>query len=78
LFLEGGGRRQILHTMNVANSDSLGALYWVGDLDRDEQPDFYMELYVHDNVSNKNLFLSAPAGKNELVKKVAYFWTTGC
>ncbi|HEX8247825.1 MAG TPA: hypothetical protein VF599_06620 [Pyrinomonadaceae bacterium] len=80
LILEGDDRRrrQILHTMNVANNDSLGALFWTGDLDRDEQPDFYMELYIHDNVINKNLFLSAPAEKDKLVKKVAYLWTTGC
>ncbi|HLM01689.1 MAG TPA: hypothetical protein VK400_11590 [Pyrinomonadaceae bacterium] len=79
LMLEGEGKRQILHTTNVNEySEELGALFWVGDLDRDGKPDFYMELYVHENVSHKNLFFSAPAAKDKLVKKVAYFWTTGC
>ncbi|HEX8735867.1 MAG TPA: hypothetical protein VF721_11115 [Pyrinomonadaceae bacterium] len=79
LILEGAGRRQILHTVNQAEySEELGALFWVGDLDRDRKPDFYMELYINDNMDYKNLFLSAPASKGKLVKKSAYFWTTGC
>jgi hypothetical protein len=78
LTLESGGKRQILHTMNVEYNSSLGILHWAGDLDRDSKPDFFLELYVHDNVDNKVLFLSSQAQKDKLVKKVADFLTTGC
>jgi hypothetical protein len=78
LILESEGKRQILHTMNVEYNSGLGVLYWAGDLDRDGKPDFFVDLYVHENVENKILFLSSEAEDNKLVKKVAYFWTTGC
>jgi hypothetical protein len=78
LVLESEGKRQILHTSTEGGEDGLGLLFWVGDVDRDDKPDFYMSLSVHYNVGNHNLFLSSQAGKNELVKKVAVFWTTGC
>lgn len=76
LVLESDGIRQVLHTS--AESGSLGTLYWVGDLDRDAKPDFYLDLYVHENVANQVLFLSSEAGNKKLVKMVAQFWTTGC
>jgi hypothetical protein len=78
LVLESAGKRQVLHTSIEGGEDGLGLLFWVGDLDRDNKPDFYMSLSVHYNVGNHNLFLSSKAGKNELVKLVANFWTTGC
>jgi hypothetical protein len=78
LVLENKMQRQILHTMNVDYNPSVGTLYWVGDLDRDAKPDFYLELFVHENVDYKVLYLSSEAEKGKLVKKVAYFWTTGC
>lgn len=76
LVLKSGGIRQVLNTS--ADSGSLGILYWVGDLDRDEKPDFYLDLYVHENVGNRVLFLSSKAAGKKLVKMVAQFWTTGC
>jgi hypothetical protein len=78
LVLESKGAKQILHTMNEEYTNYLGTLYWVGDLDHDQKPDFYIELYIHDNVSFKNLYLSSEANGSDLIKKVAYFSTTGC
>jgi hypothetical protein len=78
LILESEATKQILHTLNADYNSDLGNLYWVGDLDRDGKPDFYMDLYVHYNAGNKVLFLSSQAERGKLVKKVAYFWTTGC
>jgi hypothetical protein len=76
VVLSGDGKGQIVHTSY--DSDDLGTLYWVGDLDKDGKPDFYMDLYVHYNVGNQTLFLSSKAGENELIRQVAVFWTTGC
>ena len=78
LVLESNGAKQILHTMNQEYTNSLGILYWAGDLDRDQKPDFYLELYVHDNVTFRNLYLSSEANGSDLIKKAAYFWTNGC
>jgi len=78
LILENDGIRQVLHTINAEYADSLGTLSWVGDLDRDEKPDFYFDLYIQENVVYRVLFLSSEADKEKLVKIVAEFWTTGC
>ena len=78
LVLEGNGKRQILHTFSEAFNPDVGKLYWVGDLDKDNVPDFYMTLFEHYNVMNRVLFLSSKAKENKIVEKVAYFWTTGC
>lgn len=78
LVLESGNIRQVLHTMGAQFNSDVGTLYWVGDIDRDGKPDFYLDLFVHYNVVNKVLFISSEAEKGKLVKKVAYFWTTGC
>lgn len=80
LVLEGLGRRQILHTVREEYADTdLGLLQWAGDLDGDAKPDFYLSPNVHYNVRNRVLYLSSAAdAPNELVKKIAYFWTTGC
>lgn len=78
LVLQTGKIRQILQTMSVDADSSIGTLYWAGDLDGDEKPDFYFDLFEHYNVDNKVLFLSSEAEKGKLVKTVAQFWTTGC
>ena len=78
LLLESGGTSQVIHTVPDFEGNYLGSIEWVGDLDRDGKPDFYLGLYVHDNVGYRNLFLSSPAKKGKLVEKVAFFWTTGC
>lgn len=79
LITESEGTRQVLHTMRESDEFlSIGDLIWAGDLDRDGKPDFYMTLFEHYNVGNSVLFLSSEAENGKLVKKVAYFWTTGC
>jgi hypothetical protein len=87
LALEFQGTRQILHTMQTSYEGEIGVkewlgqvgtLYWVGDLDGDRKPDFYIDLFWHDNVSDRVLFLSSEAKKSQLVKKAARFTTTGC
>lgn len=79
LVIERGKSSQVLHVLPYfGNGDYLGTLYWVGDLDQDNKPDFYFDLYVHDNVIDKNLFLSLKAEKGKLLKKVANFWINGC
>ncbi len=79
LVLEGDGKSQVLHSIiNDEEGDYLGSVDWVGDLDRDGKPDFYFDLYINDNVEYKNLFLSSQAKNEKLIKKAAYFLTTGC
>ena len=78
LVLENDGISQVIHTVPDFEENYLGSLKWAGDLDRDGKPDFYFELYVHDNVSYRNLFLTSAAKKGKLIKKVAKFWTNGC
>ncbi len=79
LILENGTTKQVLHSYrSFEKDDYIGTLIWVGDIDRDGKPDLYLDLYLHDNAIYKNLFLSAPAEKGKLVKKVAVFTTTGC
>lgn len=78
LIIEGEGKRQVLHT-TFANNGFLGNLYWVGDLDRDGKPDLYMSLWENEVVHNAVLFLSSESEKENLVKKIANFWTaSGC
>jgi hypothetical protein len=79
LVLENKGISQTLHSLNYFGEDDyLGTLYWAGDLDKDNKPDFYLNLYFHDNLEDKYLFLSSKAVNGKLVKKVANFWINGC
>jgi hypothetical protein len=83
LILESDGVRQVLHTIKEEHTFKqdwfydVGHLYWVGDLDRDGKPDFYFDLFEHYNQNNQVLFISSQAEKGKLIKKVAYFYTTG-
>ncbi len=78
LVLEGKGKRQFLHTVNTKFEEQVGTLFWVGDLDRDGMPDFYLTPKIHYNVVNRVLYLSSKAKGDNLVEKVAEFTTTGC
>jgi len=87
LLLEGDGKRQLLHTFWTRSEGdygeknwlgSVGTLYWVGDLDRDNRPDFYLSLYAHETIYAAYLLLSSEADNGKLVKKVAVFSTSGC
>lgn len=88
LSLESLGVRQILYTVCTWEEDptsrvpewsgQVGRLFWVGDIDRDAKPDFYMELTAHENVVWTGLFLSSEAEKGEHVKLSAEFVITGC
>jgi hypothetical protein len=78
LILESEGISQVIHSVPAFDDNYLGSLEWAGDLDRDEKPDFYFSLYVHDNVQYRNLYLTSSAKKGKLVKKVAMWFTNGC
>lgn len=78
LIIESEGVRQILHTVKYDENFNVGHLYWVGDLDKDGKLDFYFDLFEHYNVMNRVFYLSSSAEKGKLIKKVAYFWTSGC
>lgn len=80
LVLESEGVRQTLHSTEIPEGDDayLGEIYWVGDLDNDGKLDLYIHLFIHENATYRNLFLSSPAKKGKLVKKVAVFTTSGC
>ncbi len=87
LRLEGDGVKQLLHTFLTRSGGengeknwlgSVGTLYWVGNLDKDKKPDFYLSLYAHETIYTAFLLLSSEAEKGKLVKKVAVFGTSGC
>ena len=66
VVLEGEGKRQIMQT---AGYESL--LFWIGDLDRDNKPDLFLQVSESDYFADHILFLSSQAEKGKLVKKVA-------
>lgn len=78
LLLESDDRSQILNAIPDGEGNYLGVLEWIGDIDRDGKPDLYLDLYMHDNVIDKNLFLSSMATKGTLVKLAGSFFRTGC
>lgn len=65
IVLEGDGKRQIIPT------GCQGLLFWVGDLDRDNKPDLFLQVSESDYFGEDVLFLSSPAEKGKIVKKVA-------
>lgn len=79
LVLESGGVRQVIAHEAYFDDDYLGVLLWAGDLDSDGK----LDLYIKANDWEKgffysSLFLSSPAGKGQLLKKAADFFTAGC
>jgi hypothetical protein len=75
LILESEQVKQILH---VSSEDYLGTLFWVGDLDHDNKPDFFLSPWIKENITDSSLFVSSEAEKNNLVEKVASMTTVGC
>lgn len=71
---------QVLHHIIYSgHGDYVGNLIWVGYLDKDDKPDFYMEFFNYEKGSfSSGLFLSSEAEKGQLVKQVADFGTLGC
>lgn len=80
LLLETESVSQVLHYIYFAEEgDYVGNLYWVGDLDRDDQPDLFMDFYGYEKGGyTSGLFLSSEAAKGELVKKFEYFALYTC
>lgn len=87
LQLESDGVKQLLHTFWTRREGeygeknwlgSVGTLYWVGDLDRDGKPDFYLSLFAHEIIYEAFVLLSSEAEKGKFVKKAALFSTSGC
>ena len=77
LILEGKGKRQVLRT-GSGESGEVAVLYWVGDLDRDGTPDFYLDISHHYNTSTMVLYLSTKANSDQIVGVAAVFGTSGC
>jgi len=78
LALGSGGVTQELARFETCCDDTMPALIWAGDIDRDGMLDFFVELSNHYNVARRTLFLSTLAGQGELVGKAAEFVTYGC
>ena len=78
LVLVTGKSSQTLYTLDDCGNDPYWYLVWAGDLDRDGKLDLYVDVTQHYDVSERRLFLSAPARRGRLVKEVAAFVTGGC
>jgi len=78
LLLASGGKTQELARYETCCDDTMPAIIWAGDLDRDGVLDFYLDLSDHYNMSKRTLFLSSLAGNGEIVGKAAELVTTGC
>jgi hypothetical protein len=53
-------------------------IIWIGDIDRDGQPDLFADLKMFETPGQWALFLSSAAGPGELVRKVAEFDGVDC
>jgi len=58
--------------------EAMTHIIWSGDLDGDNFIDFLIDLSDHYNVKAPTLFLSGPAGENEVAVPVAEHRTVGC
>lgn len=84
LFLESGGKKQLVHYIDYPkdeyyfNKAYVARLYWVGDLDSDGNLDLFMEFWNYGKgFEDIGLFLSSKAEKGKLVKLFGYF-RAGC
>jgi hypothetical protein len=78
LVLVTGKSSQTLYTLGDCGNEPYWYLVWAGDLDRDGKLDLYVDVTQHYDVSERRLFLSAPARRGRLVKEVVAFVTGGC
>ncbi len=74
-----GMNKQVLDVGEIpVSADVQPGLMWAGDLDGDGYTDLLLNTSNHYNVDAITLFLSGPAEKGRLLKKVAEWRTTGC
>ena len=77
MFYTLGGKKnekdleQVIKSMNDPAIVPISVM-WIGDIDRDNFPDFIMELSGVDDANTICLFLSSKAGSDELVRMVAF------
>ncbi len=72
-----GEEKQIIGKRPLWNDEGTHMLAWAGDLDGDGLLDFIIEDSFY-NGSLTCLYLSSPAPKNKLVKRVSCYSTSGC
>ena len=60
------------------DGDAMTSILWSGDLDADNFIDFLINLSNHYNVNAPTLFLSRPAGENDVAVPVADHISVGC
>jgi hypothetical protein len=53
-------------------------IIWIGDLDRDGQPDFFADIHMFETPGHWVLYLSSQAGSGELLHRVAEFQGEDC
>jgi hypothetical protein len=63
---------------NENSDDYMPNLLFMGDIDRDGKLDLILDTSHHYNLEEPTLYLSSEANKNEILKNVAYFSSTGC
>ena len=80
LTLETDGNKQIIYYISYSGDEAeVGNLYWVGDLDSDGKPDFFMDFYNYEKGGySSGIFLSSQAEKGKLVKLFEYFRLSAC
>ena len=77
LLSRNGGNPQVLRTLPDGCDDCVWSVEWVGDLDRDGELDFLIDVSGHYNAYQPTLFLSS-VGKDGKVGIFASFWGVGC
>lgn len=78
LVLEDGFHEQVLRYLKDGCDDCGWSVDWVGDLNRDGQLDFLIDLSGHYNSSEPTLFLSTEPDSDKIVRIYAAFHKVGC
>ena len=53
-------------------------IYWIGDMDGDNQLDLILDTSTQENVTTISVYLSSKSGKGELVKFIGLHTSVGC